>query len=249
MHYSFSSSYSDSSLAPMAPVSNEMTHGGSPEHRSAADEPCYLGYSAMFGDDRAMRTLTSLDDDDYIIKHFGASDLVQMIMQEQAAAFTNITPEEMADHAVRRLEELGCSVIGVKPKHDDPSVMYLKVPASQYSLRLWSPFEPDINMVLLDYFDDRQLVPVNQPKGFTLWPHYNNGDGSEGPVRSAHSVLGQHFDDVRGTVVPEGKDWYYVVEASYLTLKRDGVPDYDFQVPVFPRSQFGQFTRNPYASV
>ncbi len=94
----------------------QMTHGGGPEHRSAADEPCYLGYSAMFGDDRAMRTLTSLDD--YIIKHFGASDLVHMIMQEQAAAFTNTTPEEMADHAVRRLEELGCSVIGVRRSRD-----------------------------------------------------------------------------------------------------------------------------------
>ncbi|RDX50367.1 hypothetical protein OH76DRAFT_473552 [Lentinus brumalis] len=186
-------------------------------------------------------------------KTFGVSDAVPTLMQEQAAAFTHTTPEEMANHAVRRMQELGCYSIGDKPKHDDPSVMYLKVPASQYSLRLWAVYEPEINVVLLDYFDDRRLVPVNQPKGFSLWPHPNNGDGvyieAEGPLRSAQSVLGDYFDDVREAVVPEGKDWYNVVEASYVTLKRDGVPDYDFQVPVFPRSQFVRFSRNPYASV
>ncbi len=53
-------------------------------------------------------------------------------------------------------------------------------------------------------------------------------------MMSFHSLLGTHFDDVREAVVPEDKDWFMVTGGTSLTLKPDGVPDFDFQVPVLP---------------
>ncbi|KAI0723797.1 hypothetical protein C8T65DRAFT_824946 [Cerioporus squamosus] len=157
------------------------------------------------------------------------------LLLEQTVASTNTTAQEMADFAVKRIQEFGCHPMGFKLKLDDPSVMYLKVPDSHYSLRIWAASD----QALLDHFDDRQLVAVQSTLRVPL----------ARSLRSAHATTGMFFDDMREMAMPEGMDWFFVIEGSYLTLKRDGVPDYHIQIPALPRPPFAQFGRNPYASV
>lgn len=106
--------------------------------------------------------------------------------------------------------------------------------------------------VCLDYFDDGRVQPTNQPDSFAFYPAAGlNRPGTfptDGPIiswdRATMALPGMDLDTLH---VPEGAERFSAPEGSYITLRREGYPDFTFQIPTFPHPHVAQFGRNPHA--
>ena len=110
----------------------------------------------------------------------------------------------------------------------------------------------------LDFFDVERRVPVNLPAGYALYPGVSSlppgiGAGHALPVHKAHLArppqkacpLGSWERNMGMTSIPDGEEKWSVPEGMALMLKRDGHPDFMFQMParqppaVFAQPQLG----------
>ena len=138
----------------------------------------------------------------------------------------------------------------MKPQLGDPNVYTVCVPNSPYVLRMWEGGMTYYGHFCLDFYDTDRKAPVNLPAGHGLYP----GGPSMPPIGFA-SGPGQYLPWPKGVrdgmnsrlkvpafgswernmgmhSFPEGEEKWSFPEGSSLVLKRDGHPDFMFQVPV-----------------
>ena len=90
--------------------------------------------------------------------------------------------------------------------------------------------------VCLDYFDDGRVQPTNQPESYALHPAADlNRPGmfsTDGPIVSwDRAMMAGHGVNVNSLHIPEGTERFSAPEGSYITLRREGSPDFTFQIP------------------
>lgn len=117
----------------------------------------------------------------------------------------------------------------MKPQPGDKT-FFVHIPNSDYAIRMWDGGMEPYCQFCLDFYDTRRDVPVNLPKGFTLWPAPSNPLGMytmSGPLVSWDVAIG-------GNNVPAGEEKWSVPQGMHITLVREDLPgqNFTFAVPV-----------------
>ncbi|PIL22965.1 hypothetical protein GSI_15662 [Ganoderma sinense ZZ0214-1] len=147
-----------------------------------------------------------------------------------------------------KIQHGGFRVIGVKPQPGDPNVYTVRVPDSPYVLRMWTGGMDYWGQFCLDFFDVERKVPVNLPAGYALYPAATTmppgiGAGHPFPARLARAnvqplqrsyPLGSWERNMGMTSIPDGEEKWAIPEGMPVMLRRDGHPDFTFQMPTRP---------------
>ncbi|TBU41287.1 hypothetical protein BD309DRAFT_898384 [Dichomitus squalens] len=134
----------------------------------------------------------------------------------------------------RLMRESGVRAIGMKPLPGDSSLFTVRIPNSCYLIRMWDGGMDRFAQYCLDLYDSHRQVPVNLPKGYSLWPAAANIPGAftvAGPLASWETDMG-----FAPGSFPEGEEKWSVPEGVYITVKRADRPGEDFTFAV-PRRQ------------
>ncbi|PIL22964.1 hypothetical protein GSI_15661 [Ganoderma sinense ZZ0214-1] len=156
------------------------------------------------------------------------------------------------------LQRGGVRVIGVKPEPGDPNVYTIRVPDSPYCLRMWAGGMDYWGQFCLDFFDIEHKAPVNLPAGYALYGGASSLPPGGAVVHAlpAHMAqanvrppqgrpLGSWERNMGITPIPDGAEKWSIPEGMPLMLRRDGHPDFMFQMPrrqapvVFAQPQMG----------
>ena len=122
----------------------------------------------------------------------------------------------------------------LKPQPGDQNLFTVRIPDSPYMIRMWDGGMDFYSQYCLDFYDSNRQVPVNLPKGYSLWPAAANLPGVftvAGPLVSWETAWG-----LAPGSFPEGEEKWSVPEGVYITLKRADHPGQDFTFAV-PRRQ------------
>ncbi|PIL22963.1 hypothetical protein GSI_15660 [Ganoderma sinense ZZ0214-1] len=138
----------------------------------------------------------------------------------------------------------GFRVIGVKPQPGDPNVYTVRVPDSPYCLRMWAGGMDYWGQFCLDFFDVERKVPVNLPLGHALFPGMSSmppgiGAGHPLPAHLAHANMQPPTSyplcswerNMGMQSIPDGEEKWAIPEGMPVMLRRDGHPDFMFQMP------------------
>ncbi|KAA1474342.1 hypothetical protein DENSPDRAFT_905220, partial [Dentipellis sp. KUC8613] len=123
-----------------------------------------------------------------------------------------------------------------KPDTGDPSVLYVDIPDTPYSVRIWDGGLTGYGQFCLDYFNKERNVAINAPAGFAIRPvPHASPPGTfafGGPLVPWEQTLG--FMIPAGTPRPAegpGTERFSAPENAVLEVTRDNRPCVAFQVP------------------
>ncbi|OBZ68526.1 hypothetical protein A0H81_11458 [Grifola frondosa] len=120
--------------------------------------------------------------------------------------------------------------LGKKPELNDPAVLYVDIPGTDYSIRIWDGGMASRRQYCIDYFDTRRNTPINKPDGFDIYPVGMSGPGFlafNGPLISWEEAMRVEHQHLR-----PGAEKFSAPEGSHLALRRHGHPDLVFEVPL-----------------
>ncbi|TBU54012.1 hypothetical protein BD310DRAFT_989850 [Dichomitus squalens] len=226
-----------SSLSPTPPNSSPARPPRSSAHQSrgSGSQPSSSAHPQVFykGDEYLMEVLPGW-------KPMTEAELHQDIKYHFPEANDGNIQEYINDmnQCVEEVKRLGgVRAIGVKPRRGDWNLFSVRIPDSDYTIRMWNGGMEAYNQFCLDFYDHRCDVPVNLPPGFSLGPSPVNMQGvfgMAGPLVSWEQAMG-----IRSADIPAGEEKWSVPEGTYLVVRRADRPGQDFTFAV-PRRQTPQ---------
>ncbi|KAI0642955.1 hypothetical protein C8Q79DRAFT_980828 [Trametes meyenii] len=142
--------------------------------------------------------------------------------------------ENVMSNATRILDDrVECT--GMKPSPGDPQVFVQAIPDSQYSIRLF-PGSLHNSEYCLDFVDSRTGEPVNSPFKFDLIclpsPNAPIGSGPMVGMRPLECAFGMEADKI-----PPGEEKFLFRDGQHCILRRPGLRDVRFTIPIRRRPQ------------